>query len=793
MYQHIGDYSYGSVETLYRDDKPLRTIERRFNQFHLQTLEKTTQGNKVAQTSTLYGKMLKGVPFDDQPRTFQLATQTSRLWYRKGNSPLRGAVIESTRYDGQGNVLEITKANGVKEINTWYPAEASPGHPKDPEGFDRHLKERRIIPAGNDGDTLVQRYTYVTRDALVTADYPDLQPCHLVDSETLVAVDAKGKETELEIVQHSYTDDLTDPFQHGRVSMRTTLRDANMIMSTFEYTHLDTLALVQTTETTMGLWDAQTATQVSLESTRTGLLHEQHDQDGIVTRYEYDLLGRVTLESVTSADGEFPAERSYAYYLRGATDNANAEPPGQELTDALGTITRTYVDGLGRPVRVARDKIDNEAPKRLHDTHALSYDEWGNKASETRHDWYLGKQKSRVTRYQYDDWGQLTRTINPEGTSLHEEINPIGTVEHTTGAVIRRWTSGSDGQVASRVETWMNLFDKPVRTQRMDSEWKALPGHARLQAYDGLGRCTKDTNERGYSTVYTYDAYDRVTSTLLPDATLLEQAYASHSTEALPISLTVTPEGKIAERKQIASQQFDSLQRLVSRTMGERTETYAFTGGRSQPDSYTTPAGATIKYDYDLALTLAPKTSLLANDDFNFTYNPITGDLLEASNTIDNESGKRSYGYNEVGQLTSETWTGPDGKNWKTSQDISSTGLPHSHLQANNVETTYEYDDHLRLKSSTQGLVKVGYQYDTQGRPWKITTEDTASGGATQVTEIEYDDYGHENKRTETVAGQPTRIVTQLWGKDDLLDERTVKHGDDDMLHEVFSYDPASA
>jgi RHS repeat-associated protein len=790
MYQHIGDYSYGSVETLYKDDKPVRSIERRFNQFHLQTLEKTTQGNKVAQTATLYGKMLKGVPFDDQPRTFQLATQTSRLWYRKGNSPLRGAVIESTRYDGQGNVLEITKANGVKEINTWYPAEASPGHPKDPEGFDRHLKERRIIPAGNDGDTLVQRYTYATRDALVTPDYPDLQPCHLVDSETLVAVDSKGNETELEKVQYSYTDDLTNPFQHGRVSMRTTLRDANMIMSTFEYTHLDTLALVRTTETTMGLWDAQTATQVSLESTRTGLLHEQHDQDGIVTRYEYDLLGRVTLESVTSADGEFPAERSYAYYLRGATDNANAEPPGQKLTDALGTITRTYVDGLGRPVRVARDKIDNEAPKRLHDTHALSYDEWGNKASETRHDWYLGKQKSRVTRYQYDDWGQLTRTINPEGTSLHEEINPIGTVEHTTGAVIRRWTSGSDGQVASRVETWMNLFDKPVRTQRMDSEWKALPGHARLQAYDGLGRCTKDTNERGYSTVYTYDAYDRVTSTLLPDATLLEQAYASHSTEALPISLTVTPEGKIAERKQIASQQFDSLQRLVSRTMGERTETYAFTGGRSQPDSYTTPAGATIKYEYDLALTLAPKTSLLANDDFNFKYNPITGNLLEASNTIDNESGKRSYGYNEVGQLTSETWTGPDGKKWKTSQDISSTGLPHSHLQANNVETTYEYDDHLRLESSTQGLVKVGYQYDTQGRPWKITTEDTASGGATQVTEIEYDDYGHENKRTETVAGQPTRIVTQLWGKDDLLDERTVKHGDEVQLHEVFIYDP---
>lgn len=787
MYQYIGDYSYGSVETLYKDDKPLRTIERRFNQFHLQTLEKTTQGNNIAQIVTAYESMRKDVAFDDQPRTFQLATRTSRLWWRKGNSPLREPEVERTRYDGQGNVLEKTKANGVKEINTWYPAAVSIGHPYDPEGFVRHLQERRTVPANNDADTVVQRYTYVTRDALVTAGYPDLQPCHLVDNETLVAVDGKGKETELEKVQYSYTDDLSDPFQHGRVSMRTTLRDANMILTTFEYTQPGKLAPVQTTETTMGLWDAQTATHVRQESAFTGLLLEEHDQDGVVTRYQYDKMGRVIHESVASADGKFPAERSYAYYLRSA--DAKAELPGQTLTDALGTITRTYVDGLGRPVRVARDKIDSEVPKRLHDTHALSYDEWGNKASQTTHDWYLGEQKSRRTRYQYDDWNQLTRTITPEGVSLHEEINPIGTVEHTAGPVIRRWTSGSDGRVVSREETWMNLFEKPVRIRRMDKDWKPLAGQERLQTYDGLGRCTQDTNERGHSTVYTYDARDRMTRTLLPDATLLERAYASHSAEALPITLTVTPEGKVTERKTIASQQFDSLQRLVSRTVGERTETYAFTGGRSQPDSHTTPAGDTIQFEYDLALTLEPKKSLIAGDDFEFSHDPVTGNLLAAINTKKDENGTRTYGYDEVGQLTSETWTGPDGKEWKTSQVISSTGMPHSRTQANDVETTYIYDEHLRLESSTQGLVKVGYQYDTLGRPWKITTQNTASGGATQVTEIEYDDNGRENKRTETVAGQPTRIVTQVWGKDELLDERTVKQGDTDLLHEVFTYD----
>ncbi len=789
LYQHVGNYSYGSVEALFKDDKAVRTIERRFNQFHLQTLEKTTQGKNVSQTVTAYEAMRDDVAFNDQPRTFQLPTKTTRSWWHSDQPAVNRYEHETTSYDGQGNVLEKTKANRTKEINKWYPAAETEGHPHDPEGFVRHLRERMIVPASKDADTLVQRYTYVTRDALETVGYPAQQPCHLVDKETWVKVDSKGGETELEQVQYSYTDDLTDPFQHGRLSMRTSLRDAKLTMSTFEYTLLDQLAQVQTTETTMGLWDAQMAKHVRQESTRNGLLYEEHGQDGVVTRYEYDTLGRVTREFTASAEGSFPAERTYSYYLRGASADANAELPGQKMSDALTTTTRTYVDGLGRPVRVTRDKIEKDVPKRLHDTHILSYDEWGNKASQATHSWYLGERQSRLTRYQYDDWNLLTRTITPEGVSLHEETHLFGTAEYKDGPVIRRWTSGSDGKVESRVETWMNLFEKPVRTRRTDSQWKPLPGQERLQVYDGLGRCTQDTNERGHSTYYTYDAYDRMTRTRLPDNTLIECAYASHSAEALPISLTVTPEGNVKQRKEIASQQFDSLERLVSRTVGERTDTYAFTRGRSQPDSHTTPAGDKIELEYDLALTLEPKKRVIAGIDCEFVHDPITGALLTAINHEEKNTGKRTYGYNEVGQPISETWIGPDGKQWETSQDISSTGLPYRRTQANNVETTYMYDEYLRLESMVQGQVKVGYKYDTLGRVWKITTEDTASGGATQITQLEYDDYGRENKRTETISGQATRIVTQRWGKDELLDERSVEQGGKVLLHEVFTYD----
>jgi len=824
LYQHVGDYSYGSVETLFEDNNPVRTIERRFNQFHLQTLEKTTQGKSIQQTTTAYESMRKNVTFDEQPRTFQLATKTTGTWWEKNQTAVRRSEVESTSYDGQGNVLVKIKANKVQEHNTWYPATASEGHPEDPEGFVRHLRERKVVPATDNAATVVQRYTYVTRNALETSGFPSLDPCHLVDKETMVAVDVKRKtETELQELQYSYTDDLDNPFQHGRVSILRTKRNADTITSTFKYEKLDapkpgepkfgTPPLVQTTETTIG-FDRQGATQIRKESAYTGLLHEEQDADNTITRYEYDKLGRVTRESIASENDEYPAERTYAYFLRGSsaegmgewygqqldsalgafirTYDAVAEAPGQQLTDALGVITRTYVDGLGRPVRIARDNIHSEVPKRLLDTHTLSYDVFGNKASETTHDWYLDEQKSRRTRYHYDDWNKLTKTISPEGVTQHEHTNPIGTVDHPNGPVIRRWTSGSDGKVSSRVELWMNLFEKPERTRRTDSEWKLLPGQERVQVYDGLGRCIQDTDERQYKTTYTYDAHDRMTSTLLPDSTRLEWAYASHSSKELPVSLTVTPQGVRAAGKVIASQKFDSLERLVSRTVGERTETYAFTGGRSQPDSHTTPAGDTIAFEYDLALTLSPKKSTLVGDDLTFKYHKITGNLLEAVNTKTDEGGKRAYGYNNVGQLTSETWTGPDGTQWETVHTISSGGLPYRLTRANTVETTYAYDDHLRLETSVQGQVKVSYQYDTLGRPWKITTQNTASDGETQVTEIEYDDYGRENKRTETIAGLPIHIVTQQWGKDELLHERRVKQDGTDVLHEVFTYDSRS-
>ncbi|WNG57298.1 hypothetical protein F0U59_22895 [Archangium gephyra] len=54
LYKYLGAYLYGSVEERWVGDQKVRSIERRFNQFHLMTLEQTTQDGHVHAVQTTY-------------------------------------------------------------------------------------------------------------------------------------------------------------------------------------------------------------------------------------------------------------------------------------------------------------------------------------------------------------------------------------------------------------------------------------------------------------------------------------------------------------------------------------------------------------------------------------------------------------------------------------------------------------------------------------------------------------------------------------------------------------------
>jgi RHS repeat-associated protein len=796
LYQYIGVYSYGSVQAVHLNDSatPARTTERRYNQFHLQTLEKITQGDNVAQVVTEY-ELYPDRHFSAHPRTCHLPTHSKRTWWNKKQSSLTRTETESRTYDAHGNLFTLTKPNKVEEISEWWPASEAEGHPEDPEGFVRHLKSKTIKPAPHEGtgakaSTLVQRFNYMTLPPLDANPVSALQPCHLLANETLSEL-VGDKEVQLEKTVHTQTDLPGDPLRHGRVQMRTITRGATFTVTTYTFEIPEDSGVLVTQETTMG-FDGASATVSRQEALLTGHVTRRHNADGVQSDFEYDALGRQTSE-IVAPDTDFVAKRTWQYFLNQNSLTADAppsaiEPPGQTAVDEYGVTTRTYIDGLGRAIKTARDTVDAEVPRRLFDMYSASYDSLGNLIEETvvdlLGDSFEAEQRSLTTTYTYDDWGQRSCTTGPDGVEHHEQTDPIGGTQGK-GPVVTQWRKSKvDGKVSGQTRTSMNLFEKPTLVERLDAEGKVLATSS--NRYDGLGRCIEASDERHNKTVYIYDPRDRLRSTTLPDSTKLEHSYAEHSGDDHPVGLTVTPMGKPAEKKTIISQTFDGLLRLTARQVGGRTETYQFENTHTRPSSRTTPGGAKITYDYAINLSPLPTLNDAPDDKASFTYHPLSAALSTASNA----QGTRSYKYNASNQLIEQSWA-PEGsgKTWVTEHKSSLAGRELKRTDPDKHEVTHTYDPEGRVKTSKQGLVETTFDYDDSGRLEKTTTKNLASGGAISVTRLEYDDQDREEYRYENVGSQPQRVLFQEWGDDDLLKARTLSQNGTTLLHESFFYD----
>jgi YD repeat-containing protein len=126
--------------------------------------------------------------------------------------------------------------------------------------------------------------------------------------------------------------------------------------------------------------------------------------------------------------------------------------------------------------------------------------------------------------------------------------------------------------------------------------------------YDGLGRCTQQTDALHHTTHFSYDPWSRMVSSTLPDKSVVTREYALHSSAELPIALRVLhPDG---DTLTVAGEQvFDGLERMTQVKVGKRIEQYAYDGDSMQVRRRTTAAGDTIDFAYNLMLTDQPVSS----------------------------------------------------------------------------------------------------------------------------------------------------------------------------------------
>jgi YD repeat-containing protein len=547
LYQVEQDYDYQVTETQTGPDRrTLATITRTWNRFHLLTSEATRRGNCELRTTTTFG-IAPDTDWEDQPAWCQLPHKQTVTYIDHSNADLQRREETEYRYDAAGNVVFTRSPSGIEEHSEYYPAdgvadtENGEGCPPNPLGMVRHLKTKTVIPARLDDGTyggasvISTTYRYASLASKLMGG-----PAFVVVSRETAWDETQGRL--LETTTQTY---ITDSGPHyARLANKVTTLNGKATATDYRYELSEEELITHVTLTGFERTDRVRATQSSARDLGTGRLTRERNHAGVVSRYAYDALGRVTL-AVTADDSRYEARRTSTYCVndRAALEHrAGSENPVMiEHRHSTGQRRRQWLDGEGRTVRVELEDIDH-APAVFREIASTAFDAEGRSVSETQQDWLRDPQDpAAVTALRlttttfYDDWGHVHRSITPDGVETYSEHDPIS-------LTVKRWQQ-SGTLKSPHTLTHLNAAGSPVSEYLYDTEGTLI--RTREWQRDGQDRVTASTikvpGQADRVTSVQLDVYGRTVEQRLADNTVVSWTYALHSDDNHPETVAVTP------------------------------------------------------------------------------------------------------------------------------------------------------------------------------------------------------------------------------------------------------------
>jgi YD repeat-containing protein len=321
--------------------------------------------------------------------------------------------------------------------------------------------------------------------------------------------------------------------------------------------------------------------------------------------------------------------------------------------------------------------------------------------------------------------------------------------------------------------TASNLFDKPDSVKRVDLAGQQIS--ERLYHYDGIGRTAEEYDAASNWTRYEYDAFDRMTKTVLPDDSVVEREYASHSNEDLPVKISVN--GLV-----LGEQIFDGLDRKIVSITGGRKSVYTFDPGQRQPKSVLHPSGVETTYVYRPELSDEPEQRIAAEGTAQYHYDPQNARLLrteEPGNTLFRE-------YFSTGELKSERREQVGEEPRAMFYQYSRQARLLSYTDVLQQIQTYQYDEYTRLTSTVLGTTSSIFTYNDLGQLKGIETVD---GAQRLDINLEYDDFGREVQRAFDLGNGIQQVLSQAYDEVDRLSRRVLLQGSETLRDENYAYD----
>jgi len=605
-----GGYDYTSTETQLTDDGNTST-DRVFNHFHLIVSESTRRGEVVQTVETTYGDV-PGMSFDDQPAALQLPHRVVTRRMHAANPSIAMETEVRTIYDDMGNVISSTDtATGVVETSEYYPAEGEAGLcPPDPIGRVRRLKSRTTTPGPGGGH--VRRVSYRYCDVPVLASPVAAPRARTVYVQACAEIEEVADGDGWRVLSESRQGFVDDGGpQHG--CLRAESRDIDGILERRDYDYVmsrpsgdgeprgpgtRTTTITHTVDNGIDRYGmSRVIVNRSSEIRRLidGLVAETVDAAGNRVVVTYDALGRRLTETVHPGVADYEATSRWTYML-------SFRERWIERIGRTGLHHRQWFDPDGHPVLQEEPLEDG----RFYPAIAMEYDTLGRCVRQVTTD-HLADDRvlSLETQYTYDDWGQVDRTWEPDGSETVASTELVRDPDlYGDETVQRTWAWREHQGVRPAGWTWTDT-DAAGRQRRTQTGLWADDGTPVAVAtqhweYDGLGRCTAAVDAMGYETRQVWDARDRVAETLLPDGTRVTREFAPGHEGELVSRLSVTPAD--GDPIELGTRQWDGLGRIEIERAGSLVYRYGYVPGQLNPATRTMPGGGVLHMAYDRRL-----------------------------------------------------------------------------------------------------------------------------------------------------------------------------------------------
>jgi RHS repeat-associated protein len=492
-----------------------------------------------------------------------------------------------------------------------------------------------------------------------------------------------------------------------------------------------------------------------------GDLAQAQDPNGLIAKYQYDGVGRVTSRTTGNAGGHVFGTTSYAYTPQSQVQQVTGPAVTNPITGIAHTPVISYsydADGNILSTTVADAQPASSGGDAARTT-TFGYDAHDRMASETFPDGgkqtytYSADMLTQTTTdasgttwtYQYDDQHRLIATSgsgpgvdpqNPNSTSLSLETrsyDPAGRLARVTDAMGRATDYAYYGNGLLATTTAENVQQPGGGTSNVLTDQRA---------YDPAGNLISDTAAGGTVTSYSYDPAGYLSSSILDPGGLARKTSYLRDADGNPTQVSVTGAAS-PSRTETTGYTYTPGDQVATKnvSLGSGSAlitTYGY-DERGLLTSVTDPRQITTRYTYD------------ASGNPSATINP-PADVWTAGQDKQGVSATATLGYDTFGEVTQ-------------AEDA-----------AGHVDTMTR-DALGRITTSTlpdytppggSPITAISHvQYDPAGDPIKITDP------LGRVTANTYDPYGRLTGTTLPRVGTTPSVLSYAYDRDGELLQRT--------------------